>query len=210
MNAARPRRRAAHASGLAVVSRAADFAEPLRLCHRSLADTGNQLIADGRLADLLRRAAAFGLTLAPLDIRQESSKHADAVDWIARRRGLGAFRDAPEEARVALLLVQLAAPVAPLTDPEIADAPDAVRDVLETFRIAASLHAESLGAYVITMTHAASDLLAVDWLQQLAGTAHPQRVVPLFETADDLASAPAILDALLAVPSYQRARRTAD
>ena len=47
------------------------FAAPLLLCHRSLVATGNGLIAAGRLTDILRRVAAFGLTLAPLDVRQD-------------------------------------------------------------------------------------------------------------------------------------------
>src|SRR5204862_793251 len=49
----------------------------------------------------------------------------------------------------------------------------------------------------------ASDVLAVEWLQQIAGPARPQRVVPLFETADDLGHAGAILDRLLAIPWYR-------
>ena len=44
-----------------------------RLCHRSLEETGQGLIAAGRLTDLLRRAAAFGLTLARIDIRQDAA-----------------------------------------------------------------------------------------------------------------------------------------
>src|SRR5204863_302245 len=49
-----------------------DFAAPLRLCYRSLVDTGNRIIAAGGLTDVLRRVSAFGLTLARLDLRQES------------------------------------------------------------------------------------------------------------------------------------------
>ena len=64
--------------------------------------------------------------------------------------------------------------------------PPSVRDVLDTFRTAAALPADSLGAYVITMASRASDVLAVELLQKLAGDPHPQRVVPLFETAADL------------------------
>ena len=62
---------------------------PLLLCHRSLVATGNALIAGGRLTDILRRIASFGLTLAPLDLRQEASRHAEAVAWIARAWNLG-------------------------------------------------------------------------------------------------------------------------
>jgi phosphoenolpyruvate carboxylase len=38
---------------------AADLAAPLQLCVRSLESMGNQLVADGRVADVLRRVAAF-------------------------------------------------------------------------------------------------------------------------------------------------------
>ena len=53
--------------------------------------TGNARVASGRLADLLRRIAAFGLTLARLDLRQDSSRHAAAIDWVLSRRRLGAY-----------------------------------------------------------------------------------------------------------------------
>ena len=62
--------------------------------------------------------------------------------------------------------------------------------MLDTFRMLARIPHESLGAYVITMTHQASDVLAVELLQQGAGVEHPLRVVPLFETAADLRRAP--------------------
>ena len=81
---------------------------------------------------------------------------------------------------------------------------DQVRDVLDTFRVAARIHPESLGAYVITMASAPSDVLAVEFLQMAAGTSHPQRVVPLFETARDLEQAGAIMSDLLAIPWYRK------
>ena len=180
-----------------------ELAAPLRLCHRSLVETHNEVIAAGRLTDILRRVAAFGLTLARLDIRQESSRHAEAVSWIARQRGLGPYADAAEEQRVAIALRALEDGIAPLTDREIEAAPDAVRDVLETCRTIAALDAESLGAYVITMARRASDVLAVELLQRLAGVQRPIRVVPLFETADDLQAAGDVLDALLNLPWYR-------
>ena len=65
------------------------LAEPLQLCHRSLVETGNAVIAAGRLTDSLRRLATFGLTLARLDIRQESDRHAAALAAITARAGSG-------------------------------------------------------------------------------------------------------------------------
>ena len=68
-----------------------DFAAPLRLCHRSLVATGNAIVAAGRLTDILRRVAVFGLTLAPLDIRQDAARHTEAIEWIARQWTLGPY-----------------------------------------------------------------------------------------------------------------------
>ncbi|HMF95688.1 MAG TPA: phosphoenolpyruvate carboxylase [Vicinamibacterales bacterium] len=182
----------------------ADFLEPLDLCYRSLVGTGNRLIADGRLTDILRRVAVFGLTLAPLDLRQESSRHAQAIAWVAAVRRLGAYADADEPSRVALLTSLLEHAPSPIADEELANAPDSVRDVFDTVRMAAALHPDSLGAYVVTMTHQASDVLAVELLQRLAGNRRPQRVVPLLETADDLRRAGLVLDDLLAIPWYRQ------
>jgi phosphoenolpyruvate carboxylase len=184
---------------------ASELAAPLLLCHRSLVATGNGVIAHGRLTDILRRLAAFGLTLAPLDLRQEAARHAEAMAWVARTWGLGAYEEASEAERVALLSRELETGTRTFADLSIEDRQigETVRDVLDTFRTAAALPPDSLGAYVITMASRASDVLAVELLQKLAGNRHPQRVVPLFETAADLEAAGAVLDALFAVPWYR-------
>eukprot|EP01047_Picozoa_sp_COSAG01_P071190 COSAG01_NODE_10985_length_2033_cov_2.034126_1_plen_93_part_00 len=62
---------------------------------------------------------------------------------------------------------------------------------------------ESLGAYVISMSQSASDVLAVRLLQSEAGVAHPMRVVPLFETLDDLSNAPGIMESLWSTSWYK-------
>ncbi len=54
-----------------------DLVAPLAACDRSLRATGYAAIADGRLLDLLRRLTVFGLTLARLDIRQDSARHTE-------------------------------------------------------------------------------------------------------------------------------------
>ena len=182
---------------------AADLAEPLRLCYRSLEATGNRLIASGRLTDLLRRVAAFGLTLARLDIRQEASRHRDAIAWLAGIRGWGAYADATEPQRQAMLVRALTASEHEPRALPLDRASDDVRDVVETFQTAAQLHPESLGACVITMASAPSDVLAVELLQRAAGQRHLQRVVPLFETGADLQHAGEIMRDLLAIPWYR-------
>ena len=181
---------------------AESIAEPLRLCRESLVATGNGIIAEGRLADLLRRTAAFGVVLARLDIRQESERHTSAIDAITRALQLGSYADWDEERRIEFLQRELENP-RPLI-PEGLDATDEVRDVLATFDAIARIPHESLGAYVITMTHAASDILAVELLQKAAGVMRPLRVVPLFETAADLQRAEEVIDRLLSIDTYRQ------
>jgi phosphoenolpyruvate carboxylase len=177
------------------------LAEPLRLCYRSLDGTGNRLIAEGRLTDLLRRTAVFGMTLAELDVRQEASKHTATIDAITRALGIGSYAEWDEARRIAFLIDELQG-TRPLIPVDM-DAGAEVRDVLDTFRMLAQIHPASLGAYVITMATCASDVLAVELLRKESRVEAPLRVVPLFEMSRDLQHAGAVLDQLLAIPWYR-------
>jgi phosphoenolpyruvate carboxylase len=173
---------------------------PLELCDRSLRATGNGVIADGRLADVLRRLGAFGLTLGRLDIRQDAARHTATLDTVTRALGLGSFEEWSEQERQDFLSRQLEGR-RPLI-PRDLDASPEVRDVLDTFKMIARLPSDSLGAYIITMASSPSDVLAVELLQREAGIARPLRVVPLVETADDLRNSGPMLRQLLSVPWY--------
>ncbi len=186
---------------------AEELAEPLRLCYRSLHETGAGRVADGRLLDILRRIPSLGLSLAPLDLRQEASRHSDALDAITRAAGLGSYGDWDESARQDFLRGELsgetkaiaaaiATEVRPTFGPE-------VDDVLDTVRTATTLPRDAFGAYVISMAAQPSDVLAVRALQEGAGMRRPLRVVPLFETVDDLQRAADVMDALLSLPWYR-------
>ncbi len=182
-----------------VVPQDPDLFEPLFLCYRSLLETGQLRVAGGRLTDVLRRVAAFGQTLVRLDLRQHAKRHAAALDAITRHLGAGSYIDWTEEERVAFLTKALRE--APGEDLLRMAADEEVTDVLTTFRTAAALGAESLGAYVVSMARAPSDVLAVEFLQAQAGSA--LRVVPLFEQVDDLRSAADTVGALLGIPEYR-------
>jgi phosphoenolpyruvate carboxylase len=177
------------------------FAAALRLCHESLTELGQGLIADGRLTDLRRRVATFGLTLARLDIRQDAGRHAAALSAITTALGAGRYEEWDETARLAFLNQAIASGQARI--PDNVERDEEIADTLDTFRTIAQIPRDSLGAYVITMASRPSDVLAVEWLQQASGMAAPLRVVPLFETSRDLQNAGAIVDTLLAVPGYR-------
>ncbi len=176
-----------------------ELIEPLRLCYDSLIATGQEIIAGGRLTDVLRRAAAFGLTLVRLDLRQHASRHAAALTAITEHRGLGRYEDWDEPRKQAFLIDAIGRNQSIV--PANLAASDEVREVVETFRAAAEIHRESLAAYVVSMAQAPSDVLAVEALQ--AGAPSRLRVVPLFERVDDLDAAPATLRTLLAMPAYR-------
>ncbi|CAJ1932224.1 unnamed protein product [Sphenostylis stenocarpa] len=187
--------------------------EPLLLCYESLQSCGSGVLADGRLADLIRRVTTFGMVLMKLDLRQESGRHAETLDAITRYLDLGTYSEWDEEKKLDFLTRELKGK-RPLVPPSIEVAPD-VREVLDTFRTAAELGSDSFGAYVISMASNASDVLAVELLQKdsrLAvsgelGRACPGgtlRVVPLFETVKDLRGAGSVIRKLLSIDWYRQ------
>ncbi|KAI5353024.1 PREDICTED: phosphoenolpyruvate [Prunus dulcis] len=187
--------------------------EPLLLCYESLQSCGSGVLADGRLADLIRRVATFGMVLMKLDLRQESGRHAETFDAITKYLEMGTYSEWEEEKKLEFLARELKGK-RPLVPPSMEVSPD-IREVLDTFRVAAELGSESLGAYVISMASHASDVLAVELLQKDArlsvsgeiGRPCPGgtlRVVPLFETVKDLRGAGSVIRKLLSIDWYRK------
>lgn len=77
------------------------------------------MIADGRLLDLIRRVYAFGMSLLPLDLRQESTRHTDALDAVTTFLGYGSYKGWDEDERLEFLTRELETrrPLIPLTMP---------------------------------------------------------------------------------------------
>ena len=178
-----------------------EILEPLLLTRKSLCETGQQVVADGRLLDLIRRLHCFGLHMAPLDIRQESSRHSDTIDAITRNLDLGSYCEWSEPQRLDFLIKELNSK-RPLIGHGFRFGDD-VREVLDTFRELTTLPSAALGAYVISMAKRASDVLAVELLQREVGVPEPLRVVPLFETIADLRNSHDVISSLLKIPWYR-------
>jgi phosphoenolpyruvate carboxylase len=137
-----------------------------------------------------------------IDIRQESDKHTDALAAITSHLGLGNYAEWDEARRQEFLIAELENR-RPLIPWDLHGSP-VVMDVIETFRVAARIGPQSLGAYVVSMAHQPSDVLAVELLQKAVGNTTPQRVVPLFETVADLQNAGETMRRLFSIPWYRR------
>ena len=186
-----------------VITCSRDLLEPLEVMYRSLVAVGDSVLAAGTLLDLIRRVRAFGISMAKLDLRQESDRHSEVLDAITRYLGLGAYLEWDEPTRISWLEAELVSrrPLVPSLD--ALSPSDKVREVLETFYVLATLPAECMGAYCISMARSASDVLAVRLLQLKCGVKSPMRVAPLFETREDLQNAPRVMERVLAVPAYK-------
>ena len=80
------------------------------------------------------------------------------------------------------------------------------RDVLATALVVAEAPPNSFGAYVISQATSAADVLAVELLLAEAGAGadrpNCKRIVPLFETLDDLTNGPASLQKLFSSEGF--------
>ena len=178
-----------------------DLKRPLLLCYRSLVATHMKPIADGRLTDILRRLACFGRSLLKLDIRQDAGRHTRFLTGLTEALGMAGYDSMTEEERRAFLLDRLESENFTLPESFVPDDDD--REVLATLRLIAEQDISLFGAYVISMAKAPSDVLAVYYLQRLAGVSELMRVVPLFETLDDLQGAGETIDELLGIDWFR-------
>jgi phosphoenolpyruvate carboxylase len=162
--------------------------------------------------DLLWQVEAFGFHLASLDIRQHRDRHLAALDEILCRTGLcESFASLGEEEKLSVVEGAIMRRMAIQDDQELSDA---TAETIEVLRVAArmqdELGPEAVDTYIVSFSHEASDLLAVLFLASLAGLFDPAgptsrlKVVPLFETEQDLSRAPGIMDRLYANPLFRR------
>ena len=193
----------------------AELVADLTTMRRSLLDHCGRRIADAALADLIWRVRVFGFHLAEMDIRQHSSVHTQALTEIMARMGVVAdYASLPEEDRIRLLRQEILNP-RPLLPAEPIFSP-ATNELIATLRTVAQLQREvglaACHTYIISMTRAASDVLAVQLLAKETGLLQVRpdgsmesrlQIVPLFEEIAELEQCPAILERLLAEPVYR-------
>ena len=177
-----------------------EIIEPLLIVHDSLCAVKCEIIANGLVLDLLRRAFTFGLNLAKLDIRQESSRHTKLINSICIRLGLGNYKDWPEDKKIVFLSKEYKSKRPLIPQNIVLDHEN--RETWSTFKMITELPRDCLGAYVISMTSNVSDILSVLLLQKEAGVKSFLRIVPLFETLSDLENSHSIMKKLYQIPWY--------
>ncbi|WP_406664816.1 phosphoenolpyruvate carboxylase [Gallaecimonas sp. GXIMD1310] len=178
-----------------------DFLKPLLAVHQSLCDNRMETIANGELLDMIIRIRCFGLHLTRLDIRQDSDRHAEALDEITQYLGLGSYLQWDEQQRQQFLLSELQSK-RPLLPRRWQPSED-TQEVLDTFAVIARQPKQALGIYIISMASTPSDVLAVALMFKEAGMDWAMPIAPLFETLDDLNNAADVISALLDVPWYR-------
>ncbi len=185
----------------------------LYLIRDSLIHHGDANAVSGPLQDLIRLAEGFGFHLVQLDIRQESTRHTQAITELFARQPGAPYYQAFDEAQRLMALSEAIAHPHPFIIDKGTLTPE-TRETLEVFEVMARMRAEigpgCFGQYVISMTHAASHVMEVMLLARLAGLAGHDRqgwfceiqVSPLFETIEDLAHIDGVMSTLFDHPTY--------
>ncbi|MDH4394778.1 MAG: phosphoenolpyruvate carboxylase [Limnobacter sp.] len=186
----------------------------LRVIADALQANGMSRLAMGRLAKLSRSVKAFGFSLAPLDLRQNSDVFEVIVHDLLNQATLGQvnYKSLDEAGRVQILTRELETPR--LLFNESLKYEELTLKEMAIFRTAGLAHKlygpACIRNCIISKTDSVSDMLE---LAVLLKEAHLLNVaeqhlavnlVPLFETIEDLEKAPAIMNALFEVQPYRR------
>ena len=183
-----------------LVQSVSEIINPLKVVYNSLCEVKCKAIADGSVLDLLRRAYSFGLNLARLDIRQESKRHLKLMKTICKNLGLGDFEKWSEDEKISFLSKEFKSKRPLISKDIFFDKED--KETWATFKMISKLPRECLGAYIISMSSKASDILTVVVLQKEAGMKSCLRTVPLFETLSDLENAHHVMQEIYKISWY--------
>lgn len=181
------------------------LADDLKLLRTILVNNGLKGISEDLLFPIERAVQCFGFHLAKLDIRQNSTFHDKAISQILLANGYSDFDFAnwAEDKRIKFLTNILDTHTL-LTDITVSYGAEA-DNILACYRVIRNhinqYGADGIGSFIISMTRNLSDLLVVYVLMgetQLLNT--NIKVVPLFETIEDLTNGPKILEQFLQHP----------
>ncbi|MBN2503215.1 MAG: phosphoenolpyruvate carboxylase [Anaerolineales bacterium] len=185
----------------------ADFVTLLQAMLEAIPDS----VAQTQPKRVCRQFQIFGLHGACLDVREESSRLTATLAEILRAINVYPNFEAMSEAEKIAALNQIFDNHLPV----LSTHPGVTQETSETWAVFQLINRtreiygrELLGPFIISMTRGASDLLTVLLLARWAGCAECMPIVPLFETAADLESAPRILAELFEHKQYREHLRS--
>ncbi|MCA9248493.1 MAG: phosphoenolpyruvate carboxylase, partial [Planctomycetales bacterium] len=197
---------------------AAELAADAKLFAESIAAHGGQQIVATLVRSWLDQIETFGFQFARMDVRQESGAHETVWTELLRCAGLAddyAALDEPEKRALLDRIIREPRLLRAVTELEAqGELSDLTRETAQLFRLLAKLSRDdgpgAIGAAIISMTHAVSDVLEVlalwRWAwDEVVGEGKPMhglRIVPLLETIDDLEHAGGLLNELLTDEAY--------
>ena len=189
-----------------------EFLNDLKKLQRSLHENGSQLLAEGRLSDIIRSVSVFGFHMMPLDLRQHAGKHADVVAELFQHAGLEDYNGLNEEQKQTALLRELSHQ-RPLYSPFITYS-DHTRHELAIFNEARKIKDEfgedAVTQSIISNCEQPSDLLALALLLKESGLLVVENgkphsrinIVPLFETIEALENACPVMETMFRLDWY--------
>jgi len=184
-----------------------DLLKPLQIIASSLPHS----VVQDELGDAIRKIEIFGLHSARLDIREDSSRFNFALSEILRALKIESdFDNLPDEKRTELLIRLLSEPAPSLArHPGVTVASEETWALFQLIARTCDIYGkELLGPIVISMTHAAADVLTVLLLAKWTGCKTIPQIVPLFESVKDLKDASTILESLFTLKVYQEHLQT--
>lgn len=179
-----------------------EIEEPLRAVRDSLLSNGAKHIANSIVLDLIRRIKCFGISLAKIDIRQESSRHKKLLVEIIKKDRKKNYSEFSEIEKINLFS-SLIKKKRFFVEKILIKNPEN-KEVWATFSEMAKQPAACLGTYIISMTSKGSNILEVYFLQKQSKIKKLLKVVPLFETLEDLKNAKYVMESLFKLPWYRK------
>jgi phosphoenolpyruvate carboxylase len=162
--------------------------------------------ASGTLKRLMLKVRLFGLHLAPLEVREDSRLHANALAEIFAYYSIQPdYLSLPEPEKQAVLSKEIAnrRPLFPL-HPHFSDA---TNRIIATWRMIGDVHTNgsprAIDTFIASMSQSASDVLTMVLFACETGIEDNLTIVPLFETVEDLMQAPGVMTSLFTNPQYQ-------
>jgi len=184
-----------------------EFLTDLILIQDSLISHGDEIVANGRLKDLIRLVETFGFYLSHLDVRQESNIHSQTILEILKQTNNIDYNSLSEEERISTLAKLISSSTPPTVD--MTQLTEMSAETLQVFQVISEMRENVspnvLGSYVISMTHEASHIMEVmylAWLAKLSGFKDGKafcqvKISPLFETIEDLKHIDPVMNRLL-------------